>query len=67
VTAMKLHRVHRDPNKKILLGADEDEHQVTREEIQGLGVKTRRHDCQKNPRPEQNQAKPPHLQGRSKR
>jgi hypothetical protein len=28
VTAMKSHRVHGDPNKKILMGADEDEHQV---------------------------------------
>jgi hypothetical protein len=28
MAAMKSHRVHEDPKKKILLGADEDEHQV---------------------------------------
>jgi hypothetical protein len=31
MTAMKSHRVHGDPKKKILLGADEDEHHVSRE------------------------------------
>jgi hypothetical protein len=31
MTAMKLHRMHGDPKKKILLGADEEEHQVSRE------------------------------------
>jgi hypothetical protein len=31
VTAMKSHRVHGDPKKKILLGAYEDDHQGTGE------------------------------------
>jgi hypothetical protein len=31
VMAMKSRRVHWDPKKKILLGVDEDEHQVSRE------------------------------------
>jgi hypothetical protein len=31
VTAMKSCRVHGDPKKKILLGVDEDEHQVSGE------------------------------------
>jgi hypothetical protein len=63
---MKSRRVHEYLKKKIHLGTDEDEHQVPGEEVQGLEMKTRRHDCQKNPRPEQNQVKPPHLQGRLK-
>jgi hypothetical protein len=31
VTVMKSRRVHGDPKKKILLGADEDEHQFSGE------------------------------------
>jgi hypothetical protein len=52
VMVMKSRRVHGDPKKKIHRGADEDEHQVSGELISGLEVKTRRHDSQKNPRPE---------------
>jgi hypothetical protein len=61
---MKLRRVHGDPKKKILLGVDE--HQVNEEQTQRPEVKTRHYDCQKNPRPEQGQEKPPHLPGRTK-
>jgi hypothetical protein len=67
VAAMKSQRVHGDQKKKILLGAYEDKHQVIGKSVQRLEVKTRRRDRQKNPRPEQNQAKSTHLQGRSKR
>jgi hypothetical protein len=67
VSSMKSHRVHKDPKTKVLLGMYEGEHQVSGEWVQGLEVKTRRHDHQKNPRPDRNQAKPTHIQGRSKR
>jgi hypothetical protein len=66
VPVMKSRRVHGDPKKKILLSTDEDEHESLESRSRGLEVKTWRHDCQKNPQPEQDQAKPPHPQGRSK-
>jgi hypothetical protein len=52
VMVMKSRRVHGDQKKKIHRGADEEEHQVSGELVSGLEVKTRRHDSQKNPRPE---------------
>jgi hypothetical protein len=58
VMAMKSQRVDEDPKRKILLGAYEDKHQVAGKWDQRLKVRKRRHDRQKNPRPEQNQTKP---------
>jgi hypothetical protein len=61
---MKPRRVHGDLKRKILLGTYEDKHQAVGKQVQRLDVKTRHDDCQKNPRPDRNQARPTHLQGK---
>jgi hypothetical protein len=57
-------RVHGDPKKKILLSVYEGEHEASGERVQGLEVKITRCHCLKNRRPNRNQVRPTHLQGR---
>jgi hypothetical protein len=65
VALVRSRMVHGDQKKKILLSTYEGEHQAFGEQVRGLEVKTRHCHCLKNRRPDRNQVRPSHLQGRS--